>query len=59
MTGRCAGWPNECRTDFLSVEDLVQIPDEQVAPYGGAAGVRDQGLLESVVAMPRTSFGEV
>lgn len=44
--------------DFLSVEDVTQIHDEQIAAYGGAAGVRDQGLLESAVAMPRASFGE-
>ena len=44
--------------DFLSVEDVIQIHDEQIAAYGGTAGVRDQGLLESAVAMPRASFGE-
>jgi death on curing protein len=44
--------------DFLSVEDVVQIHDEQINTYGGAAGVRDRGLLESAVAMPRVSFGE-
>ncbi|HKH28337.1 MAG TPA: type II toxin-antitoxin system death-on-curing family toxin [Sphingomicrobium sp.] len=44
--------------DFLSVEDVIQIHDEQIAAYGGAAGVRDQGLLESAVATPRASFGE-
>jgi death on curing protein len=44
--------------DFLSVEDVTQIHDEQLAAYGGAAGVRDLGLLESSVAMPRASFGE-
>ena len=44
--------------DFLSVEDVIQIHDEQIAAYGGAAGVRDQGLLESAVAVPRASFGE-
>ena len=44
--------------DFLSVEDVIQIHDEQIAAYGGAMGVRDQGLLESAVAMPRASFGE-
>ena len=41
--------------DFLSVEDVVQIHDEQIATYGGAAGIRGQGLLESAVAMPRAS----
>ena len=44
--------------DFLSVEDVVQMHDEQIAAYGGATGVSDQGLLESAVAMPRASFGE-
>ena len=44
--------------DFLSVEDVIQIHDEQIKEYGGAKGVRDQGLLESAVAMPRASFGE-
>jgi death on curing protein len=44
--------------DFLTVEDVTQIHDEQLAAYGGAAGVRDQGLLESAVATPRASFGE-
>jgi death-on-curing protein len=44
--------------DFLSVEDVIQIHGEQIAAYGGAAGVRDRGLLESAVATPRASFGE-
>ena len=44
--------------DFLSVEDVIQIHDEQITAYGGTAGVRDQGLLESAAAMPRASFGE-
>ena len=26
--------------DFLSVEDVTQIHDEQIAAYGGAVGVR-------------------
>lgn len=44
--------------DFLSVEDVTQIHDEQIAAYGGGAVVRDQALLESAVAMPQASFGE-
>lgn len=44
--------------DFLTVEDVTQIHDEQLAAYGGAAGVRDRGLLESAVATPQASFGE-
>lgn len=44
--------------DFLSVEDVIQIHGEHLAAYGGAAGVRDQALLESAVATPQASFGE-
>jgi death-on-curing protein len=44
--------------EFLTVEDVLQIHDEQLAAYGGATGIRDQGLLESAVAMPQASFGE-
>ena len=45
--------------EFLAVDDVLQIHDEQLAAYGGVAGIRDQGLLESAVAMPQASFGEV
>ena len=44
--------------DFLSVDDVIQIHDEQLAAYGGAGGIRDQGLLESAVATPQVYFGE-
>ena len=43
--------------EFLTVEDVLQIHDEQLSAYGGATGIRDQGLLESAVAMPQASFG--
>lgn len=33
------------------------IHADQVSRYGGSAGVRDMGLLESAVAMPQASFG--
>lgn len=42
---------------FLDVEDVLLVHDEQLARYGGAAGVRDAGLLESAVAVPRASAG--
>lgn len=45
--------------EFLTVEDVLQIHDEQLSAYGGATGIRDQALLESAVAMPQASFGEV
>ena len=42
---------------FLDVEDVLLIHEEQLAKYGGAPGLRDAGLLESAVAMPRASAG--
>ncbi|ABS27001.1 type II toxin-antitoxin system death-on-curing family toxin [Anaeromyxobacter sp. Fw109-5] len=42
---------------FLDVEDVLLIHEEQLARYGGAAGIRDAGLLESAVAVPRASAG--
>lgn len=44
--------------EFLTLEDVIQIHDEQLASYGGATGIRDQGLLESAVGVPQASFGE-
>ena len=43
--------------DFLSVEDVIFLHDEQLVRFGGAAGIRDQGLLESAIGMPQASFG--
>jgi len=32
---------------------ILAVHDEQLAEHGGAAGVRDAGLLESALARPR------
>ncbi len=40
---------------FLSVQDVLDIHGNTLAHEGGAGGVRDIGLLESAVAMPRQS----
>jgi death-on-curing protein len=42
---------------FLDVEDVLLIHEEQLPRYGGSSGIRDRGLLESAVAMPRASAG--
>ncbi len=42
---------------FLDVQDVLLIHEEQLARYGGAAGVRDAALLDSAVATPRATFG--
>ncbi len=43
--------------DFLSVNDVLQIHEEQIDAYGGIRGIRDAGLLESAVMMPQAGFG--
>jgi len=42
---------------FLSVEDVLEVHRRVVEEFGGKAGLRDRGLLESAVAMPRSTFG--
>jgi death-on-curing protein len=42
---------------FLDVEDGIEIHTTQLEVYGGSAGLRDRGLLESAVAQPQASFG--
>ncbi len=34
-------------------EVLVAVHEEQLAEHGGAAGLRDEGLLDSALARPR------
>ncbi|HEU4394714.1 MAG TPA: Fic family protein, partial [Planctomycetota bacterium] len=39
--------------DFLGLDEVLEIHRDQIARYGGRPGVRDMGLLESALAMPR------
>jgi death-on-curing protein len=39
-------------TVWLSRDLVLAIHDEQIAEHGGAAGLRDAGLLESALARP-------
>jgi death on curing protein len=41
---------------FLGLDEVLALHREQVERYGGIAGVRDLGLLESAVAAPEASF---
>jgi death on curing protein len=45
------------RIRFLGLEEILALHAEQIERYGGAAGVRDLGLLESAAAAPEASFG--
>jgi len=42
---------------FLTVEDVLNVHRRVVEEFGGDTGLRDRGLLESAVAMPRSTFG--
>jgi len=41
---------------FLSLEEVLEIHQQQIEYYGGAAGVRDLSLLESAIAQPQAAF---
>ncbi|MEI7705749.1 MAG: Fic family protein [Deltaproteobacteria bacterium] len=43
--------------EFLDLEDVLAIHREQLARFGGGAGIRDAGLLDSALATPRATFG--
>jgi death-on-curing protein len=43
--------------DFLTVQDVLQIQEDQLRLYGGAQGLRDLGMLQSAVAQPEATFG--
>ncbi|PKB84228.1 MAG: death-on-curing protein [SAR202 cluster bacterium Io17-Chloro-G9] len=42
---------------FLSPADVLLIHVDQIERYEGLAGIRDQGLLQTALAMPEASFG--
>ena len=41
---------------FLSVEDVLLLHADTIGIDGGSPGVRDHGLLDAAVAMPRQRF---
>jgi death-on-curing protein len=41
---------------FLDIEDVIELHATQLAIYGGGAGLRDRGLLESAVVQPQLFF---
>lgn len=42
---------------FLTLSEVIEIHNDQIARYGGSEGVRDWGLLQSALAMPAAMFG--
>jgi death-on-curing protein len=43
--------------EFLTLDDVLRIHQRLIDEFGGSAGVRDMGLLQSALAMPGASFG--
>jgi death-on-curing protein len=41
---------------FLTLDEVLAIHADQITRYGGSLGIRDQGLLESALAMPEASY---
>ena len=42
---------------FLTLQEVLDLQEHQIARYGGSMGVRDLGLLESALGMPQAQFG--
>ena len=42
---------------FLTLAEVLAIHQDQVSRYGGSRQIRDIGLLESALAMPKAGFG--
>jgi len=43
-------------TDYLTTIEVLAIHADQIERYGGAAGVRDAGLLEAALYRPQTGY---
>ena len=42
---------------FLSLDEVLEIHEQQIERYGGSPGIRDIAGLESAVATPQATFG--
>ena len=42
--------------DYLTLADVLAIHADQIATYGGAAGVRDPGQLEAALFRPQSGY---
>ncbi len=43
-------------TIYLTLADVLHLHDEQLRLFGGAAGVRDEGLILSALLRPQTGY---
>lgn len=43
-------------TEYLTLDEALRIHEVLIDAFGGAAGVRDMGLLESALLRPQTGY---
>ena len=43
-------------SDFLTIEEVIAIHDDLIAQFGGSAGLRDMGALESALLRPQMGY---
>jgi death-on-curing protein len=42
---------------FLDIEQVMRLHASMIDQYGGIAGMREVGLLQSAIAMPQMAYG--
>jgi death-on-curing protein len=42
---------------FLSLDEILEIHQQQIERYGGSSGIREAAGLESPIAVPQATFG--
>ena len=42
---------------FLTLDEVLEIHEQQILRHGGSAGLRDAAALESAVATPQATYG--
>jgi death on curing protein len=42
---------------YISIDEVLELHEDQISSFGGTSGVRDEGLLESALAQPQSTFG--
>ena len=45
-------------TEYLTIEEVLEIHEDQITVYGGSRGLRDPGMLESALFRPQTGYYE-
>lgn len=46
----------KCEPRWITLPQIIRIHDEQLAIFGGPAGLRDAGLLQSALDRPRNKW---